>query len=61
MGVGPVALEVSFDYSKLTAADQTKLIEGSFKVVLNGMAQTTFAGKSAEADLSATFTFDARE
>jgi hypothetical protein len=60
-GVGPVNLGVTFDYSKVSAADQPKFMTGSFKVVLRGTAQGTFASASAEADLLTTFTFDALE
>lgn len=59
MGVGPVDLDVTFDFSKVSSADQQKFMTGSFKVVLRGTAEGTFATKGAEADLLATFTFDA--
>jgi hypothetical protein len=61
MGVGPLGLDVTFDYSKVSAADQPKFMTGSFKVVLRGTAQGTFATKGAEADLLTSFTFDALE
>jgi hypothetical protein len=60
-GVGPVDMNVGFDYSMVSAADQAKFLTGSFKVVLRGTAAAGFSTKGAEADLLATFTFDALE
>ena len=60
-GVGPVELEVAFRSDEVPAADFTKLLNGSFKVVIRGTAAPGFIGKGAEAALQTTFTFAAFE
>jgi hypothetical protein len=60
-GVGPVDVHVTFESAGMAAADFAKLLGGSFKVVLRGLAATQFAAKGAEADLQLTFTFAAFE
>jgi hypothetical protein len=58
-GVGPDDLSTTFDWAKLSAADRTEMLGGSFKVVLRAPAAANFATKSAEASLQVTFTFAA--
>ncbi len=58
---GPVEMNVAFASSTLSGADWSSLIGGQFKVVLRGPAAATFAGASADADLTATFEFTAVE
>ena len=58
-GAGPFDMGVSFDYSKVAAADRPAFLTGSFKVVLRGPAATSFPNANAQADLQVTFTFDA--
>ena len=58
-GVGPVNMSTTFDWSKVTAADRTEMLGGSFKVVLRAPAATTFANAGADASLQVTFTFAA--
>jgi hypothetical protein len=60
-GVGPDDMDPSFDFTSANAVDQTKILGGSFKVVLRAPAAATFASKGAEASLQATFTFTAFE
>jgi len=60
-GVGPVEVDVVFDSAGLGDVDYTKLLGGSFKVVIRGAAAATFETKGAEADLQLTFTFAAFE
>ncbi len=60
-GAGPVPASIDFDSTTLGPADYTKLVGGSFKVVLRGTAATGFSSKGAEADLQLTFTFGAFE
>ena len=60
-GAGPVGLSVSFVSQDMVPADFTKLVAGSFKVVIRGPAATMFAGKGASADLQLMFTFSAFE
>jgi hypothetical protein len=61
MGVGPVAVDINFESSAVSAADYTKMLNGSFSVVIRGPAAAMFATKGAEADLQLTFTFAAFE
>jgi hypothetical protein len=58
-GVGPDTMDVAFDWSQVTATDRTKILGGSFKVVLRGPAAPGFSTKGADASLQTTFTFDA--
>ena len=58
-GTGPVTMNHTFDWSQVAASDQSKIIGGSFKVILRGPAATDFASKGAEASLQVTFTFTA--
>lgn len=58
---GPIALTPSFRSVGLSAADYDRLINGSFKVVLRGVAAVDFMSKGADADLQLTFTFAAYE
>lgn len=60
-GRGPVKMTVQFDYAALPPQDLAKFYAGSYKVVLAGPAAATFKGKGADADLQATFTFQAFE
>jgi hypothetical protein len=60
-GVGPVEVSVAFRSQDVSPADLTKLLGGSFKVVLRGPAAAAFASKGAEANLQLTFTFAAFE
>ena len=60
-GIGPVAMTPSFDWATVAAADQTRMLGGSFKVVLRGPAASTFSTKGASASLQVTFTFTAFE
>ena len=60
-GVGPVAMDPTFDWSAVSAGDQTSMLQGSFKVVLRGASAASFSGKGAEASLQLTFTFAAFE
>lgn len=60
-GVGPVDLDIAFRSDALPAADFTKLLNGSFKVVIRGSAAAGFSAKGAEASLQTTFTFAAFE
>ena len=56
-GVGPVDVNVVFQSDGVSAVDFTKLLNGSFKVVIRGSAAAGFSTKGAEANLQATFTF----
>lgn len=58
-GVGPATMTPSFDWSKVAATDQPKILGGGFKVVLRGTAAADFATKGADASLQVTFTFTA--
>lgn len=58
-GSGPAGMSVDFDWSKVAPADQTALLNGSFKVVLRGNATPTFANSTAKAELQSTLTFKA--
>ena len=60
-GRGPVAMTVQFDYAAIPPQDLAKFYAGSYKVVLAGPAAPTFQSKGADADLQATFTFQAFE
>jgi hypothetical protein len=58
-GVGPDTMDITFDWTAVTAADRTEMLGGSFKVVLRGNAAANFSMKGADATLQTTFTFDA--
>jgi hypothetical protein len=58
-GAGPDDMDPSFDFTAASPADQIKLLNGSFQVVLRAPAAPTFTGKGATASLQATFTFTA--
>lgn len=58
-GVGPVAMTPTFDWSSVTASDQTRVLGGSFKVVLRGPVAPAFTTIDANASLQTTFTFSA--
>ncbi|HEU0035548.1 MAG TPA: hypothetical protein VFQ53_33285 [Kofleriaceae bacterium] len=60
-GGGPIALGVSFDGEAVSDVDYTKLLSGSFKVILRGPAASGFDTKGADVDLQTTFTFSAFE
>jgi hypothetical protein len=60
-GVGPVEVGVSFDAASVSDVDYTKMLGGSFKVVIRGPSATDFQSKGAEANLQLTFTFAAFE
>ena len=60
-GVGPVPVDIAFSSAAVAPADFTKLLGGSFKVVIRGPAAATFGGNGAEANLQLTFTFAAFE
>lgn len=60
-GVGPVDVTVAFNPEDVSPADFTKILGGSFKVVIRGPAAATFSTKGAEANLQLTFTFAAFE
>lgn len=60
-GPGPVELEVELDSEAFSDADYAELVDGSFKVVLSGIAAAGFANASADADLSVVMTFTAFE
>ena len=59
MGVGPVPVSVSFSSASVSSADFTKLLNGSFSVVIRGSAASGFSTKGAEANMQLTFTFAA--
>ncbi len=60
-GAGPIAMDVAFESGQMGEADFSKLLAGSFKVVVRGPAATDFAAKGADADLQVTLTFTAYE
>jgi hypothetical protein len=60
-GPGPVPMDGAFDSSTVTGDDWTSLLDGDFKVVIDGPAQGDFEGANAAVDLEALFTFDAIE
>ena len=60
-GFGPVDVAVAFHSEDVAPADFTKILGGSFKVVIRGPAAASFASKGAEANLQLTFTFAAFE
>lgn len=59
MGVGPVSMTPSFDWSMVASQDIPQIMNGSFKVVLRGSAASAFSTKGANATLQVTFTFSA--
>jgi len=60
-GFGPVDVTVAFHSEDVSPADFTKILNGSFKVVIRGPAAASFSTKGAEANLQLTFTFAAFE
>ncbi|HSD91346.1 MAG TPA: hypothetical protein VLB44_27670 [Kofleriaceae bacterium] len=58
-GIGPVAMDATFDWSTVAPLDRTEIINGSFKVVLRGPAAPGFSALDANAVLQTTFTFTA--
>ena len=60
-GAGPIDLDVDFAPPAADTEDFTKLLGGSFKVVVRGDAAIDFMDKGADADLQVTFTFGAYE
>jgi hypothetical protein len=58
-GVGPLAVDVTFAGDAVAPADFTKMLTGSFQVVVRGTAAPMFSSKGAEAILQTTFTFAA--
>lgn len=60
-GVGPVTMNATFDWDSLTAADQTAMLNGSFKIVLRAPTAAGFAAANADVELQPTFTFTAFE
>jgi len=58
-GIGPVAMVDLFDSAQVPSTDYPDIVGGSFKVLLTGAAVADFATRSATADLTATFTFEA--
>ncbi|MEO8844841.1 MAG: hypothetical protein ABI591_23845 [Kofleriaceae bacterium] len=60
-GVGPVDVGVAFYSDEVSPADFTKMLTGSFSVVIRGAAAATFSSGGAEANLQLTFTFAAFE
>jgi hypothetical protein len=59
MGVGPDTVEVNFASSQVSATDFSKMLNGSFSVVIRGPAAAMFSTKGAEVDMQLTFTFAA--
>lgn len=60
-GSGPLDLTPSFTSAGAADADYTKILGGSFKVVLRGPAHANFRGAGADADVQTTLTFTAYE
>ncbi len=60
-GAGPIDQAITFDGSTVTGDDWQSLLDGNFKVVIDGPAQGDFEGAGASVDLLATFTFNALE
>lgn len=60
-GAGPAEVDVQFESDAVAEQDWPKLVGGSFKVVIRGMAAAGFATKGAKADLQLTFAFAAFE
>lgn len=56
-GAGPHAFAIGFDASTMVGADWASLLDGNFKVQLDGPAQGDFEGAGATIDLTATFAF----
>jgi hypothetical protein len=61
VGAGPAPMSVGFDSDTVTGEDWTSLVDGNFKVIVDGPAAAGFAGASASVDLEALFTFEAIE
>ncbi len=61
VGAGPVEFSATFDSGDVQGDDFTRLLGGSFKVIIRGPAATDFTTKGADADLQLTFTFEAFE
>ncbi len=60
-GVGPQAMSVSFDSTRMPPDDYAELVGGGFKVVLAGPAASGFAAAAATANMVVTFGFVAYE
>jgi hypothetical protein len=60
-GVGPVDVTIAFRSEDVSPVDFTKMLGGSFKVVIRGPAAASFSAKGAEANLQLMFTFAAFE
>ena len=60
-GTGPLAVGVLFESDAVADQDWTKLLGGSFKVIIRGTAAPGFQNKGAEAELQVTLTFNAFE
>jgi len=58
---GPIVFDIDFPADEVPDSDYTKLLSGSFKVVVRGGAATGFESKGADADIQTTFTFAAFE
>jgi hypothetical protein len=53
--------ESTFDYTELTGDDLTRLLGGSFKVILAGPANPAYESAGGDANLQLTLTFSAYE
>jgi hypothetical protein len=60
-GGGPIGVASTFTSDGMGAEDYTKLLNGSFKVVVRGPAAVDFMTKGADADVQVTMTFVAFE
>lgn len=58
---GPAELEVTFDPDTVSDVDLAKFIAGSFKVVLRGTVQQSFADSTAKTEQQVSLTFAAYE
>lgn len=55
--VGPIALDPEFPFDSLSGDQYSKLLGGSFEVMMRGSAAAGFEAKGADVDLQFTFTF----
>ncbi len=61
-GAGPIIVSSTFNSATMAPGDYDQLVQGSFKVVLEGTATTAFAGSATDvADLETSFAFVAFE
>lgn len=58
-GVGPIQLQITFQWSSLAAVDQADFRSGNFKVRISGQAAAGFDSGGKQAPLLVTFTFAA--